>query len=104
MNKVDRRTFMRESIRTALAMAAVGSLPVIDLLAVPALAAEMPPLAVRKGKDVQRLLEEVISALGGIESFVKPGDIVVVKPNIGWDRTVELAANTHPEEIGRAHV
>ena len=99
MTQVDRRTFMRESIRTALAMAAVGSLPVIDLLAAPALAAEMPPLAVRKGKDIQRLLEQVISALGGIESFVKPGDIVVVKPNIGWDRTVELAANTHPEVV-----
>lgn len=99
MNKVDRRTFMRKSIRTALAMAAVGSLPAIDLLSVPALAAEMPPLAVRKGKDIQRMLGQVINALGGIESFVKPGDIVVVKPNIGWDRTVELAANTHPEVV-----
>jgi uncharacterized protein (DUF362 family) len=99
MTQVDRRTFMRESIRTALAMAAVGSLPVIDLLSAPALAAEMPPLAVRKGKDVQRMLGQVINALGGIESFVKPGDIVVVKPNIGWDRTVELAANTHPEVV-----
>jgi len=99
MTQVDRRTFMRESIRTAVAMAAVGSLPVVDLLSAPALAAEMPPLAVRKGKDIQKLLEQVISALGGIESFVKPGDVVVVKPNIGWDRTVELAANTHPEVV-----
>ncbi len=99
MTQVDRRTFMRESIRTALAMAAVGSLPVIDLLSAPALAAEMPPIAVRKGKDVQRMLGQVINALGGIESFVKSGDIVVVKPNIGWDRTVELAANTHPEVV-----
>jgi uncharacterized protein (DUF362 family) len=99
MNKVDRRTFMRNSIRTAVAISAVGSLPAIDLLSAPALAAEMPPLAVRKGKDIQQLLEQVISALGGMESFVKPGDIVVVKPNIGWDRTVELAANTHPEVV-----
>ncbi len=99
MTQVDRRTFIRESIRTALAMAAVGSLPAIDLLSAPALAAEMPPLAVRKGKDIQRMLEQVINALGGIEAFVKQGDIVVVKPNIGWDRTVELAANTHPEVV-----
>jgi uncharacterized protein (DUF362 family) len=99
MTQVDRRTFMRKSIHTALAMSAVGSLPVIDLMSAPALAAEMPPLAVRKGKDIQKLLEQVVSALGGIESFVKPGDIVVVKPNIGWDRAVELAANTHPQVI-----
>jgi uncharacterized protein (DUF362 family) len=31
--------------------------------------------------------------------FVKPGEVVVVKPNIGWDRTVDLAANTHPEVV-----
>jgi uncharacterized protein (DUF362 family) len=28
--------------------------------------------------------------------FVKPGDVVVVKPNIGWDRRPEQAATTHP--------
>lgn len=99
MTHVDRRTFMRESLRTALAMAAVGSLPVIDLLSAPVLAAEMPPLAVRKGKNIQHLLEQVISALGGMERFVKPGEIVVIKPNIGWDRSVEFAANTHPEVV-----
>ncbi len=29
--------------------------------------------------------------------FVKKDDRVVVKPNIGWDRTPEQAANTHPD-------
>jgi uncharacterized protein (DUF362 family) len=31
-----------------------------------------------------------------MKRFVKPGDIVVVKPNIGWDRRPEYGANTHP--------
>jgi uncharacterized protein (DUF362 family) len=31
--------------------------------------------------------------------FVSRGDIVVVKPNIGWDRTAEYAANTNPEVV-----
>ncbi len=31
--------------------------------------------------------------------FVKRGDVVVVKPNIGWDRTPEYAANTNPEVV-----
>jgi uncharacterized protein (DUF362 family) len=31
-----------------------------------------------------------------MERFVRAGDRVVVKPNIGWDRTPEEAANTHP--------
>jgi uncharacterized protein (DUF362 family) len=41
-------------------------------------------------------VRQTVAALGGMEKFVKSGETVVVKPNIGWDRTVELAANTHP--------
>lgn len=99
MTRIDRRTFIRQSLRAAVAVSAAGCLPAIDLLALPAHAAEMPPLAVRKGSDVPLLVRETLSALGGMEAFVKPGDIVVVKPNIGWDRTVELAANTHPDVV-----
>ena len=43
--------------------------------------------------------QEVLSPLGGIQAFVKKGQRVVVKPNIGWDRTPEQGANTHPEVI-----
>ncbi len=96
---IDRRTFIRNSLRTAVATSAVGCLPVLDLMALPAHAATAPPLAVRKGQNVPALVRETISALGGMEHFVKTGDVVVVKPNIGWDRTVELAANTHPEVV-----
>jgi len=31
-----------------------------------------------------------------MKRYVKSGDIVVVKPNIGWDRTPDQAANTNP--------
>ena len=37
-----------------------------------------------------------IEALGGMGRFVRPGETVVVKPNIGWDRTPIQAANTNP--------
>jgi len=95
----DRRTFIRQSLRTAVATAAAGSLPVIDLLALPAHAAAQPPLAVRKGTNIPLLVRETLGALGGMDRFVRQGDVVVVKPNIGWDRTVEMAANTHPEVV-----
>ncbi len=95
MTQLDRRTF----VKATLAAAAVGSVPVLDLLALPALAAEAPLLAVRRGQDIPKLVRDTIGALGGMAKFVKPGQVVVVKPNIGWDRTVELAANTHPEVV-----
>lgn len=99
MTRIDRRTFIRQSLRTAVATSAVGCLPALDLLTLPAHAAEAPPLAVRKGQDIPLLVRETISALGGMEHYVKPGEVVVIKPNIGWDRTVDLAANTHPEVV-----
>ena len=40
-----------------------------------------------------------LSALGGIEAFVRKGAFVVIKPNIGWQRTPEQAANTTPAVV-----
>ena len=97
MNGIDRREFVRRSLQMALATATVGGVPLLDLFALPARASgQGPALAVRKGRDIAALLRETLGALGGMGAFVKSGDSVVVKPNIGWDRTVELGANTHP--------
>lgn len=95
---MDRRQFIRHSLQAAIAAAAAGTLPVLNLVP-PARAAVGPALALRKGADIPLLVRETVAALGGIEHFVKPGDSVVVKPNIGWDRTVDQAANTHPEVV-----
>ena len=46
--------------------------------------------------DYAAVTRKVITALGGMRAFVKPGNTVVVKPNMGWDRKPEYAANTHP--------
>jgi uncharacterized protein (DUF362 family) len=45
------------------------------------------------------LTRRAIEALGGMRRFVSPGSRVVLKPNIGWDRTPEQGANTHPEVV-----
>ena len=54
---------------------------------------------VRKGSPVE-MFRTGIAALGGMTAFVKPGQKVVVKPNIGWDRAPEYAANTNPDLVG----
>jgi len=59
-------------------------------------AAEAPLVAVAEDRDYVAATMRVVNALGGMRRFVKPGDTVVVKPNIGWDRRPEQAANTHP--------
>jgi uncharacterized protein (DUF362 family) len=46
--------------------------------------------------DAAALVRKALVAMGGMRRFVARGDVVVVKPNIGWDRTPLQAANTNP--------
>jgi len=63
-----------------------------------ALAASSPQLAAVKG-EAGPAARRAVEILGGMGRFVKKGETVVVKPNIGWDRTPEQAANTSPEVV-----
>lgn len=51
------------------------------------------------GGEPEVMFRKAIAELGGIGKFIKKGDKVVVKPNIGWDKTPELAANTNPKLV-----
>ncbi len=55
-----------------------------------------PAMAVIRGDGPGQLAQQAIEELGGISRFISRADIVLVKPNIGWDRTPEQAANTNP--------
>ena len=59
----------------------------------------LPEMAVIQGDDPEQLARTAIEELGGIRRFVSRADIVLVKPNIGWDRTTEQAANTNPKIV-----
>jgi uncharacterized protein (DUF362 family) len=60
---------------------------------------KLPEMAIIQGDDPAQLARQAIEELGGIRRFVSRGDIVVIKPNIGWDRTAEQAANTNPAVV-----
>jgi uncharacterized protein (DUF362 family) len=60
---------------------------------------DLPELASAKGDSPAQLTQTVINALGGINRFISKGDIVVIKPNIGWDRIPQQAANTNPDVV-----
>jgi uncharacterized protein (DUF362 family) len=53
-------------------------------------------LALVKSKNYEKGVEEAIKTIGGINRFVKPGDVVVVKPNMAFNSPPELKANTDP--------
>ena len=56
----------------------------------------MPKLTLCTSEDHIRALNASLDAIGGITRFIKKGEKVTIKPNIGWDRTPEQGANTNP--------
>ena len=90
---MDRRKFVKD----VLLWTAGLSLGVPCFKIAPLLAAQQSSmLGVAKGKDYKLLVIKAIEIVGGIGSFVKTGDTVVLKPNMGWDRMPDQGANTHP--------
>ncbi|MCP4649880.1 MAG: DUF362 domain-containing protein [PVC group bacterium] len=51
------------------------------------------------GENPYQMTVKAIKAMGGMKKFVNPGSVVLIKPNIAWDRTPEQAANTNPEVV-----
>jgi uncharacterized protein (DUF362 family) len=58
-----------------------------------------PDLVAVMGGEPAQMLERALAEFGGIAHYVKKGDKVVVKPNIGWNKVPEMAATTNPELV-----
>ena len=56
-------------------------------------------LVAAMGGEPEMMFRKAITEMGGMSKFVKPGNKVVVKPNIGWDKVPELAGNTNPKLV-----
>lgn len=51
------------------------------------------------GASPYEITQRAVAELGGMKRFIARGDVVMVKPNIGWNRTTEQAACTNPEVL-----
>jgi uncharacterized protein (DUF362 family) len=92
---MDRRVFLKTGITAGAALA----LAKYDTLF--AGSAAYPDMVAVKGGEPDLMLDKALEAIGGIKSFVKKGQKVVIKPNIGWDVDPERAGNTNPKLVGR---
>jgi len=96
---MDRREFIKRSSLAAIAAGTIGSLTSAISNTFPA-EANYNLVAVKGGlPDV--MFDKAIASMGGIKRFVKKGQTVVVKPNIGWDVVPEKAACTNPKLVAR---
>lgn len=118
---MDRRNFLKQASATGLAIA--GSALGAKLLYDPRTAADyfrdaetadakiLPSFLVDRGpspvtmavargeKDLEALVRAAIGEMGGISAFIDKGDVVLLKPNVAFDRAPILGATTHPDVL-----
>ncbi|MGA2796584.1 MAG: DUF362 domain-containing protein [Thermoguttaceae bacterium] len=108
MSQYSRRVFLTHSAAGALALASQGILTSAAFAAEAAHPAEMAIAKWSGPTDLNpeqlkeaavKLTENAIQAIGGLKRFIGNGSVVWIKPNIGWDRKPETAANTNPDVV-----
>jgi len=92
---MDRRVFLKSGITAGAALAFSKYDNVFGAFQ------SAPDMVAVKGGEPDVMLDKALEAMGGIKSFVKKGQKVVIKPNIGWDVDPERAGNTNPALVGR---
>lgn len=97
-NNMERRNFLKTAILGGIAGAVQlkgSTLLAGDKMSV----SSANDLVAVMGGEPAAMYKKGIEAMGGMARFVKKGDKVVVKPNIGWDKRPEFAANTNPDLV-----
>jgi len=90
-NSTDRRQFLKLLVGLGVGLTFPGSPHFYDGISA------TPDLAVAEGGSPAQTTRAALEALGGMGRFISRGDIVLLKPNMSWDRVPEQAANTNPE-------
>ena len=93
-----RRKFIRSS---SVGLVGLAAAPIAGGNLLKTLSTEPEPDAVwvEQGEPAE-LITAALAVYGGMQRFVSPGDNVLIKPNIGFDRTPAQAATTNPELVG----
>ncbi|MCP4755197.1 MAG: DUF362 domain-containing protein, partial [Proteobacteria bacterium] len=56
-------------------------------------------VSIVKGTDADQMVEQALKHLGGVQSLIKEGSTVVLKPNAGHPGSPDSAINTSPEVL-----
>jgi uncharacterized protein (DUF362 family) len=62
-------------------------------------APSLADLGVAHGTNIKEMMRAAVGAIGGIERFISRGDVVVIKPNVAFERPAALGATTNPEVL-----
>ncbi|MDI6781368.1 MAG: DUF362 domain-containing protein [bacterium] len=100
--KITRREFLNNMAGLGVMMGGIMSPAGNALAKVGAIleASTLPDMVIAQGqKNPEHSVYAAIKAIGGMSRFVKKGDVVVIKPNIGFSCAPEMAATTNPAVV-----
>jgi uncharacterized protein (DUF362 family) len=92
---MNRREFMKAQAKGSLLFTAASSGLIIPRMLQ---ASTVPDIGIASG-DPSAATRAAVNLLGGMKAFVKPGEKVVIKPNMSFEGAVQDAVNTHPGVI-----
>lgn len=95
---MDRRIFLKAVALTGAAMT-VKTGEAMDIMTQSLSSGSDVDLVAVIGGEADEMFKKGIAEMGGLSRFVKQGQKVTIKPNIGWDKVPELAGNTNPDLI-----
>ena len=52
-----------------------------------------------RGEQALKMVRSALEEMGGVEKFITKGDVVVVKPNVAFDKNPDLGATTSPDTV-----
>jgi uncharacterized protein (DUF362 family) len=55
-------------------------------------------LAAREEQAI-KMVKAALDTMGGVERFIRKGDVVVIKPNVAFDKNPDLAATSQPDTV-----
>lgn len=98
---MNRRNFLRTIALTGAAFTLKESdaMSILSQSFDSANAANAYDLVAVMGGEPDAMFRKAIAEMGEMSKFISKGDKVVVKPNIGWDQPIEMAANTNPKLV-----
>lgn len=96
--KVERREFIKTSVGAGIAVAILNHESLFAAENIPNSQGIPDLVAIRDG-DRATMTRRAVEELGGMKAFVKEGQTVVIKPNIGWDKGPDMGANSHPDVV-----
>jgi len=113
--QLNRRKFLARAAKAGLSIAAASAIaktlydkkgpsaqPPSDLVTIPDFSIHAEPgrtISIVKGPDRTKTVDKAIDLLGGIERFVKPDEIVVIKPNVAFTSVPALGATANPDLV-----